>query len=239
MSTFFVIHHFAKPGCEKESAEYGRNKGDAEFCKKEEESWDAAGFHGHCCMIGTGQTFCVWEAQEGKTAAHMQGHIDSAMPFLNNVVYPVDASINGFKPKNVFGNDGTPHCLADSPTLGEHGCNTTSKFYMVEHTCKPGSVDAWVKMTEGFAPKTPKEEEALGKMMEACKDLGFHGHSSLPVSRSEGHVFCLWEVKDGQTDEKLQAFHDDNMGNGGPSLMTNVLHPIDNSFSQGVCPAFG
>jgi len=239
MSAFFVIHHRDKAGCEEKHAEYAQKKKDSKFDKTEAELWDIAGFHAHDCMIGTGQIFCVWEAQEGKTAADMQAFIDSEMPFLNNVVYTVDASINGMTPKNVFGDNATPHCLADFPVLGEDGCNTKSKFYMVEHFCIPGMIETWVKVTESFKPKTKEDEEAFGKMVESMKEQGLAAHSSLPVSRTDGHVFCLWEVKEGNTAAELQAFHDGNMGSGGPKMMTNILHPIDISFSKGIHPTFG
>jgi len=240
MSTFFMIHHREKPGFAEQQATYGNWKSDLEFSKVEEEKWDAAGFHAHDCMVGTGEIFCVWEAQEGKTSADMQAHIDSEMPFLNNLVYTVQSSINGFKPKNIFGANGTPHRLVDLPVLGEHGCDTKSIFYMVEHTCKPGTVDSWVKMTEGFVPKTPEEKEAFGKMMEAVKEMGFHGHSSLPISTGDSgpNCFCLWELREDKTPAELQAFHDDGMGMG-PSLFTNILHPIDKTYSKGVLPVFG
>jgi hypothetical protein len=237
MSTFFVIHHRTKAGCEKElAARFAAS--DPEFNKAEGKRFDAAGFHAHQMMVGTGQIFCVWEAKEGKAPSDMQAHIDSEMPFLTNVVYTVEASINGLKPKNFFGDDGTAHCLEDFQVLGEQGCDTKSNFYMIEHICHPGKVDDWIKMTESFVPKAKEDEEAWGKMMESMKESGFYAHSSLPVSRSDGHVFCLWELKEGQAAAELQKFHDGNMGKGGAQMMTNILHPIDLSCSKGVLPGF-
>jgi len=235
MSTFFVIQHRTKAGCEKEQAAYPT---DAEFHKAEGKRFDAAGFHVHQTMVGTGQVFCVWEAKEGKTPSDMQAFFDSEMSFLTNVVYTVEASINGLKPKNFFGDDGTDHCLADFPVLGEQGCDAKSNFYMVEHICHPGKVDDWVKMTESFVSKTKEEEEKFAQMMESMKESGFCAHSSLPVSRINGHVFCLWEVQEGQIAAELQKFHDGNMGQGGEQGMTNILHPIDISFSKGIVPGF-
>ena len=104
-----------------------------------------------------------------------------------------------------------------------------STFYIVHHEFKAGASSKWWETAyAAMAPGGGWEEAVV-----VNKEEGGFNHSVNAVT-SDGHIYCIWETKEGITAEEFQEFIDGPTGpDFGLNALMNLCKPIDVSLMNG------
>jgi len=209
---FFVIQHTFKAG--KAEEWWGKFKdvmADPQGMENMAKAAHDAGFHNHAFLPmpdASGTVHCVWEAQPGKGVKDMQAFIDGpagpSMGCMDNIVFgPVDAATAQLAYTPFFGNSN-----ASAPPAEVKG----STMYMIQHHIKEGQGPAmWENMGKLMA-----DPSAMEGMSAKHKAQGFVNHFFMPFKGKTDGLFacCLWEAKEGLTEQQVQEMIDEHPGVG-------------------------
>lgn len=256
MSTWFVVRHSFKLG---QAPSWWEAMSEIQADQAKFGAWMAAcaeaGFHNHT-FLATGlntNSYCVWEAREGKTAADFQAFIDGPLGptqggKLLNECMQISVDLAGSTPfPSFFTEEGgaSPAFKATkkpgflkriSNRLSKKG-STNKTESMPETTEPPAQADSSIYLVQ-HTFKHGKAEgwwqamagvmgdaDKMAAFQAAQKEAGFNGLAFMPTGTASD-CWCLWEAAPGKTGADMESFID---GPLGPSLgaFVNKCIPID------------
>ena len=98
-----------------------------------------------------------------------------------------------------------------------------SRFFHVHHEFRAGKAQQWWESAQAAMAPGGGWDDAVAQNLEA----GFFNHAFCPVG-PEGPAFCIWEVREGITDEEFQDFIDGPNGvNFGLDAWMNICREIN------------
>lgn len=188
------------------------------------------GFHLHAMfhVVNGGPVFCLWEGTSYKTPSNMQDYVDKFVPGpglgeIACVIHPIVTELVASSPWTV----GVQSFFAKEdiklPNNRPPLCAANSSFYIVQHIFKkPQMASTWWQSVQHMSAV-----DAI-KMEASQHAVGLHPLAFWPTTNPEGIKYYLWELKEGRTQEDLQAALD---GSGphmaGTEVMVNHVYEVD------------